>query len=65
MDIYQVLHLLLMFCHCLLGAHSKHKSVHVLIIQSHFYLLQTSRQMLWIRKRGTVILLIYSRKSVL
>lgn len=44
--IYQVLHLLLKFGHGFLGAHSEHKSVHVLVIKSHFDLLQTNRQML-------------------
>lgn len=41
-NIYQVLHLLLKPGRGLLGAHSKHKSVHVVVIKSHFDLLQTN-----------------------
>lgn len=42
--IYQVLHLLLQPRHGLLGAYGKHERVHVLVIQSHFDLLQNDRQ---------------------
>ena len=42
-DIYQVLHLLLKPGHRFLGANSKHKSVHVLFIKSHFDLLQKDK----------------------
>lgn len=39
--IYQVLHLLLQPGHGLLSTNRKHKSVHVVIVESHFDLLQT------------------------
>lgn len=42
--IYQVLHLLLQPGHGLLGADGKHKSVHVVVVESHFDLLQTEER---------------------
>lgn len=43
----QVLHLLLQPRHGLPGAHRKHKGVHVLVVQGHFDLLQTDRELVW------------------